>query len=53
MNSNSKNKRQFLQGQTYSAPVSALINIDLEGLLCGSGEFSVNDWEREDETLDL
>ena len=36
-------------GQDYVSPCSKVVEIQPEGVLCGSGEFSTPTWELEDE----
>ena len=40
-------------GQPYEAPSVTPLDILSEGLLCQSGEFKLNDWENDNESLDF
>ena len=40
-------------GQPYEAPLVKSLDIQSEGLLCGSGDLTIKDWERDDEALDF
>lgn len=41
-------------GQNYVSPDLNVVDIEVEGVLCASGEgtFGINDWERDGESLD-
>lgn len=41
-------------GYKYSSPATNVIDIEVEGVLCASGEgtFGISDWERDDDSLD-
>lgn len=40
--------------ESYSAPEVKVVDIVHEGILCASGEgIGINDWERDDESLDF
>lgn len=41
-------------GQNYVSPEFNVVNIEVEGVLCASGEgtFGISDWERDDDSLD-
>ena len=49
------NKKTFTHGQarSYVSPVVDVLNCQSEGLLCGSGDLTIKDWERDDEALDF
>jgi hypothetical protein len=40
-------------GQPYEAPSVTPLDILSEGLLCQSGEFTLEDWENDNESLDF
>lgn len=42
------------EGLTYVSPELNVMDIEAEGVLCASGEgtFGINDWEREDGSVD-
>ena len=47
-------QKQFnLGGVVYVAPSVKTLDIQSEGLLCGSGDLTIKDWERDDEALDF
>lgn len=39
--------------QKYSAPSTTLQDLIPEGVLCASGDLSINDWEREDGIIEF
>lgn len=39
------NKTLNRGGQTYEAPSVNLLDIQVEGVLCASGDFDAKDWE--------
>ena len=50
--------KQNLGGAVYSAPSISAIDMELEGVLCGSaasgsGSFGINDWQNDGETLEF
>ncbi len=51
MNTNNKNKVWGVE--TYATPTITTLNIQCEGVLCGSGEFGIKDWENDGESLDF
>ena len=38
---------------TYETPQLKTLDITSEGVLCASGDFSISDWENDDESLDF
>lgn len=38
---------------TYESPAVNVLDVMSEGVLCASGEFSIGDWENDDESLDF
>lgn len=50
---NTNNKNNVWAVETYETPTIATLNIQSEGVLCGSGEFGINDWENDSESLDF
>ena len=47
------NKITNLEGLSYETPSVTSLDILSEGLLCQSGEFKLNDWENDDESLNF
>lgn len=47
------NKNNTRGGQTYETPSVTTLEVLSEGVLCGSGDFSIKDWENDDESLDF
>lgn len=43
----------ILSGSSYESPAVRVLDIMSEGVLCASGEFSIGDWENDDESLDF
>ena len=41
------------EGQNYTAPAVAEMDLLPEGVLCASNDLSIGDWEREDGTLEF
>lgn len=40
--------------ENYISPSVRVLDVQSEGVLCSSGEgFEINDWERDDESLDF
>lgn len=39
----------------YTSPATNVIDIEVEGVLCASGDgtFDINPWEREDDSIDF
>ena len=46
-------QNQILSGGGYVSPVSKVVEIQPEGVLCGSGTFTTPTWGTDDETLDF
>lgn len=45
---------KLIQGvSAYETPSVKELNIMSEGVLCASGNFSIGDWENDDESLDF
>ena len=38
-----------MEGQSYETPSVNVLNVLSEGVLCGSGRFTIADWEQEGE----
>jgi len=51
MNTNNKNNVRAVE--TYETPTITTLNIQSEGVLCGSGDFGIKDWEKDGESLDF
>ena len=47
------NKKSCESVSTYEAPSVKSLDIMSEGVLCASGDFSISDWENDDESLDF
>ena len=39
------------EGQNYVSPLVEVIDLTLEGVLCASGAFGINDWEDDGDSL--
>ena len=49
-------KKQFNETTAqarYESPAVDVMEMDLEGVLCASGVFSIGDWVKDDESLDF
>ena len=38
---------------SYEAPFVNVLDVQAEGVLCGSGDFGIKDWENDDDSLDF
>ena len=47
------NKNNTRGGQTYETPSVTTLEVLSEGVLCGSGNFGIKDWQDDDESLDF
>ena len=47
------NKNNTRGVQTYETPSVTTLEVLSEGVLCGSGNFGIKDWENDDEVLDF
>lgn len=47
------NKNNTRGVQTYETPSVTTLEVLSEGVLCGSGDFSIKDWENDGESLDF
>ena len=47
------NKNNTRGGQTYETPSVTTLEVLSEGVLCGSGDFSIKDWANDGESLDF
>lgn len=47
------NKKNFNTVESYETPAVNVIDIQVEGVLCASGDFGINDWEDDEEGLDF
>lgn len=47
------NKNNTRGVQTYETPSVTTLEVLSEGVLCGSGNFGINDWENDDDSLDF
>ena len=45
--------KSIMEWGTYEAPSLKTLDIMSEGVLCASGDFSIGDWENDDESLDF
>ena len=50
---NTNNKNNTWGGQTYETPTITTLEVLSEGVLCGSGDFGIKDWEKDGESLDF
>ena len=48
-----QNKTFDMGGATYETPTITTLEVQAEGVLCGSGDFSIKDWENDGESLDF
>ena len=48
-----KNIKTMQEVSSYVAPSVKALEVLSEGVLCGSGNFSINDWENDDDSLDF
>jgi hypothetical protein len=46
-----QNKTFEMAGATYETPTITTLEVLSEGVLCGSGDFKIKDWENDDESL--
>ncbi len=47
------NKKNFNTVESYETPAVNVIDIQVEGVLCASGDFDINDWEEDEGGLDF
>lgn len=47
------NKKNFNTVESYEAPAVNVIDIQVEGVLCASGDFDINDWGEDEDGLDF
>ena len=45
--------KKIMQWSTYEAPSLKTLDILSEGVLCGSGAFTITDWENDNDGLDF
>ena len=50
---NTNNKNNVWAVETYETPTITTLNIQSEGVLCGSGNFGIADWAEDGESLDF
>ena len=50
---NTNNKNNVWAVETYETPTITTLNIQSEGVLCGSGEFGIKDWENDNDGLNF
>lgn len=46
-------KKTFNAAESYQTPAVNVIDIQVEGVLCASGDYDINDWEDDGEGLDF
>lgn len=46
-------KKNFIAAESYETPAVNVIDIQVEGVLCASGDFDINDWEEDEGGLDF
>lgn len=47
------NNKTMQAVSTYETPTVTTLEVLSEGVLCASGDFSINDWENDDDSLDF
>lgn len=47
------NKMNFNAAESYEAPVVSVLDIQVEGVLCSSGNFGIKDWEPDGDGLEF
>lgn len=47
------NKKNFNTVESYETPAVHVLDIQAEGVLCASGNFSINDWVEDEDGLDF
>lgn len=47
------NKTNTRGGQAYETPSVTTLEVLSEGVLCGSGDFGIADWDEDGESLDF
>lgn len=47
------NNKTMQEVSSYETPTVTTLEVLSEGVLCGSGNFGINDWENDDESLDF
>ena len=45
--------KKILGEVSYETPQVKTLDVMSEGVLCASGDFSIGDWENDDESLDF
>lgn len=48
-----QNKTFDMGGATYETPTITTLEVQSEGVLCGSGNFGIKDWEEDGGSLDF
>ncbi|MBR5563792.1 MAG: hypothetical protein IKW11_06160 [Bacteroidales bacterium] len=41
------------EGKSYETPSANVLNVYTEGVLCTSSNFGINDWEKDEDSLDF
>ena len=47
------NNKTMQEVSSYETPTVTTLEVLSEGVLCGSGNFGIKDWEDDDESLDF
>ena len=47
------NKKTFGAVESYETPAVNVIDLQVEGVLCASGDFDINAWEEDEDGLDF
>ena len=47
------NNKTIQAVSSYETPTVTTLEVLSEGVLCGSGNFGINDWENDDDSLDF
>ena len=48
-----QNDKKMMGGVTYSTPSVIVMEIHNEGVLCGSGDLTIKDWQRDEDVLEF
>ena len=47
------NNKTMQEVSSYETPTVTTLEVLSEGVLCGSGDFSIKDWEEDNDSLDF
>jgi hypothetical protein len=48
-----QNDKKLMGGAMYCAPSVVVMDIHSEGVLCGSGDLTIKDWQRDEDVLEF